>query len=84
MDASEEPFCVTVDDEPCRLVITAKKSEERNIITKKLKKTIIFRGIYNDPDDEYQCFIPCKHIKQRDKRLAVILVSMQMMRKIVP
>lgn len=77
----DEPFTVTADYDNLIVIITAKKKEERDTIYRKLKwYTIIFRKIKKHPDFENQCFIKCKTEKELEKKLAVILTTMQMVR----
>ena len=80
MDSSEEPFTVSSDDVPCQIVITCKKASERDVVCKKLKYTLVFRKIKKSSEDDVTCFIPCKHVKDRDKKLAVMLTTMHIIR----
>ena len=80
MDFSEEPFSVHADDAPCQIVIACKKASERDVIIRKLKHTLVFRKIKKSTEDDVTCFIPCKHIKDRDKKLAVMLTTMSIVR----
>lgn len=81
MDVSEEPFTVTVNDGPPEIIITCKKVSERDETVRKLRKTFIFRKIRAGISPDV-CIIPCITIKKRDRLLAMILVTMQMLRKI--
>ena len=81
MDASEEPFFVTID-EPNLIIITCKKPEERDETVTRLKKTIIFRKIYRHQTNPAVAIIPCNDQKKRDRLLATILTTMRFVRVI--
>ena len=80
MKAFDEPWMVSADYDELKVIFTCKKVEERDTIYKKLRWTPGFTKIKKSLDDNKVLYIKCKTEKKLDKKLAVILTTMNMLR----
>ena len=80
MKASDEPWVVNADYDELKIIFTCKKVEERDTIHKRLRWTPGFTKIKKSLDDNKVLYIKCKTEKKLDKKLAVILTTMNMLR----
>ena len=80
MKAEDEPWTVTADYDNLKIVLTAKDVKDRDNIQKKLRWTVVFRRIRKDLKNPSVCFIKCKSEKELEKKLAIMLTTMNMLR----
>jgi len=80
MEIIDEPWTVETEDAPPSIILTCKKADERDLIVRKLKYSLVFRKIKRDKENPLRCTISCKHLKDRDKKLAIMLTTMNMIR----
>jgi len=80
MKPEDEPWVVSADYDELKIIFTCKKVEERDLIHKRLKWTPGFTKIKKSLEDDKLLYIKCKTEKKLDKKLAVILTTMNMIR----
>jgi len=80
MNAGDEPWTVSADYENFKVIITAKKASERDIIHKRLRWTPGFTKIKKDLSDDVTLTIKCKTEKKMERKLAMILTTMNLLR----
>lgn len=79
--SDDEPFYV-YGDEQYRVIIDCKKADDRDLVVKRFKQTLVLRRIEKDKENPKRCFIQCKNEKKQKQVLAIILTTMTMIRRL--
>lgn len=82
MNESEEPFTVWTEDDPWRIFIKCKNPDDRNLVRKKLKFTVILRGFRN-AEEEGLLVKEYPSERKREAHFRLIVSAMAAIRGIV-